>query len=232
MSSVADNIARVREAIAAAALAAGREPGEVTLIAVSKTHPIPALEAAASAGQRAFGESTVQEARAKLAHFAGRGLEWHFVGHLQSNKARLVPGNFAWLHSLDDPRLARRLSRFAQESDADLNTLIEVNLTRDARKHGVAPPDLPALLERVLEAPVSRVRLRGLMTLAPYPATEPEIRRAFAGLRRLREECQARFGLPGFTELSMGMSGDYVEAVKEGATLVRVGTAIFGERDY
>lgn len=232
MSTIADNLARVRDAVAAAAAAAGRDPGAVRLIAVSKTHGVEALEAAIAADQRVFGESTVQEARAKLAHFAGRGLEWHFIGHLQSNKARFVPDSFAWLHSLDSLRLAQRLSRFADSAATPLNVLIEVNLAQDPRKHGVAPAGVFDLIEQLLVVPPPGLVLRGLMTIAPWPAAEPETRRTFAALRRLRDECVARFALPAFTELSMGMSGDFVEAIKEGSTMIRVGSAIFGERDY
>ena len=232
MSVIADNLARVHEAVASAAAAAGRSPDEITLIAVSKTHPPAAIEAALAAGQRVFGESTVQEARGKLAHFAGRGLEWHFIGRLQSNKARFVPQNFAWLHSLDSARLAQRLSRFARDHGAGLDALIEVNLTGDPRKHGVAPAEVFGLIEQLRAAPMPGLALRGLMTIGPYPAAETESRRIFATLRRLRDDCRARFALPAFDELSMGMSGDYVEAIREGSTMIRVGTAIFGARDY
>lgn len=230
MNAIADNLARVRATVAAAAAAAGRASADIRLVAVSKTHPPARIEAAIRAGQRDFGENTVQEARPKVAQLAGHDLEWHFIGHLQSNKARFVPGTFAWLHSLDSLRLAQRLSRFAQESGTVLNALIEVNLTRDPRKHGVAAVNLPALIEQLLTDAPPGLALRGLMTIGPYPAPEAETRRTFAELWRLRDDCIARFGLAAFTELSMGMSGDYLEAIKEGATMVRIGTAIFGER--
>src|SRR5690606_7987871 len=121
---------------------------------------------------------------------------------------------------------------FAEAAQATLNVLIEVNPAQDPRKHGVAPAAVFPLLEQLLAAPLPGLRLRGLMTIAPHPAAASETRRAFAALRRLREECVARFGLPGFTELSMGMSGDFAQAIAEGATMVRIGSAIFGERDY
>jgi len=226
------NLHTVRQTIAATARAAGRNPEEIRLIAVSKNQPRAAIEAAVGAGQRAFGENTVQEALAKIPHFTGRGLEWHFIGHLQSNKARFVPGNFSWLHALDSLKLAQRLARLAQERSTVVNTLIEVNVARDPRKHGVAPEALLPLLEQLLREDLSGIALRGLMAIGPHPAAEPELRAAFAAVRKLRDDCRRRFGAQDFTELSMGMSGDYIAAIMEGATMVRVGTAIFGGRDH
>lgn len=232
MNSVAANLARIRETIATAADSCGRSRDDIKLIAVSKTHPITAIDAAIDAGQTLYGENTVQEALPKMTHFSARRIEWHFIGHLQSNKAKFVPGQFSWLHSLDSAALAQRLSRLAEEKNLRLNVLAEVNITRDAKKHGVAPDALFPLLDQLLAAPLPGIRLRGLMTIAPFPASPAEIRAAFAALRTLRDECITRFALPEFTELSMGMSGDYLDAIKEGATMVRIGTAIFGERDY
>jgi hypothetical protein len=231
-ADIAANLARVNESIRTAAQRAGRRPGEVRLIAVSKTQPPEAIAAAVAAGQRRFGENTVQDAMTKIPRFAAGQLEWHFIGHLQSNKARSIPGNFSWLHSLDSLRLAERVSRAAGEKQTTVNTLIEVNITRDPARHGIAPPDLESLIEQLLKAALPGLQLRGLMAIGPHPAGEPEIRAAFAAVRALRDRCQAKFPLPLFTELSMGMSGDYTEAILEGATLIRVGSAIFGERDY
>jgi PLP dependent protein len=190
------------------------------------------VAAAIAAGQRVFGENTVQDALTKIPHFAGQGLEWHFIGHLQSNKARFIPGNFTWVHSLASIKIAQRLARLAQEQNTTVNTLIEVNITRDPAKHGVAPEDVATLLDQILKANLSGTRFCGLMAIGPHPATESERRASFAALRKLRDDCAQRFALPGFTELSMGMSGDFIEAIQEGSTLVRIGTAIFGERDY
>ena len=199
-------------------------------------HPAAAelqgLAAAIAAGQRVFGENTVQDALTKIPHFAGQGLEWHFIGHLQSNKARFIPGNFTWVHSHASIKIAQRLARLAQEQNTTVNTLIEVNITRDPAKHGVAPEDIASLLDQILKANLSGTQLCGLMAIGPHPATESERRASFAALRKLRDDCAQRFALPGFTELSMGMSGDFIEAIQEGSTLVRIGTAIFGERDY
>lgn len=229
---IAQNLARLREAIAQAAHRAGRRPEEIKLIAVSKTQPRAAIEAAVRAGQNIFGESTMQEALGKIPHFQDLGLEWHFIGHLQSNKARSVPGNFQWLHSLGSVSLARRVSRFAQEKNSVIHTLIEVNVTRDPAKHGVLPEGVAPLLEQLLKEKLAGIELRGLMAIGPHAATETEVRAAFAAVRALRDECRRRFTLPRFTELSMGMSGDFGEAIQEGATMIRVGTAIFGERFY
>lgn len=229
---IAQNLARLRETIAQAAHQAGRGPEEIKLIAISKTQPRAAIEAAVYAGQKIFGENTVQEALSKIPHFQDQGLEWHFIGHLQSNKARFIPGNFQWLHSLDSVSLAHRVSRFAQEKNTVIHTLIEVNITRDPAKHGVLPEGVAPLLEQLRKENLAGITLRGLMAIGPHPATETEVRAAFAAVRALRDECRRRFPLPGFTELSMGMSGDFREAIQEGATLVRIGSAIFGERTY
>ena len=229
-ATVAANLARVRAEIAAAARAAGRKPEEIRLIAVSKTHPGEAVAAAIAAGQVDFGENTVQEALTKIPLY---GLvTWHMIGHLQSNKAKAVPGNFAWVHSVDSLKLAQRLSRLAQGKSVVLDALFEVNVTRDPAKHGLPPEELAPLLDTLLKEGHPGLRLRGLMTIGPHPATETDSRASFAQLRKRREDCRERFGLKDFTELSMGMSGDYAAAIREGSTMVRIGTAIFGERDY
>jgi len=231
-ATIGANLERLRAAIADAALRAGRRPEDVKLIAVSKTQPAEAVAAAFAAGQRVFGENTVQDALTKIPRFAGQGLEWHFIGHLQSNKARFIPGNFTWVHSLASVKLAQRLARLVQEQHTTVNALLEVNITRDPAKHGIAPEDIAPLLEQLLKANLSGIHLCGLMAIGPYPATESERRASFAALRNLRDDCAQRFALPGFTELSMGMSGDFIEAILEGSTMVRVGTALFGERKY
>jgi pyridoxal phosphate enzyme (YggS family) len=229
---IAANLEHLRAALAEAAQRAGRRPEDVKLIAVSKNQPASAVAAAMAAGQRLFGENTVQDALTKIPQFAGQGLEWHFIGHLQSNKARFIPGNFAWMHSLESVKLAERLARLVQEQNTTLNALIEVNITRDPAKHGIAPEDMAPLLEQLLKANLTGIQLRGLMAIGPHPATESERRVSFAALRTLRDDCVRRFTLPDFTELSMGMSDDFIEAILEGSTLVRLGTALFGERNY
>ena len=232
MTPIAFNLARLRDEIASAARSVHRDPADIQLIAVSKTHPITSIEAALDAGQHAFGENMAQEALPKITHFKSRDVEWHFIGHLQSNKAKSVAGNFSWLHSLDSLALAQRLDRLAQAQQATLNVMVEVNVTQDPRKHGVAVQAVAPLIEQLLAHDLPQIKLRGLMTIGPYPAAEADIRRTYAALRDLRDSCQRRFALSAFDQLSMGMSGDYIEAVKEGATTLRIGTAIFGERDY
>lgn len=226
------NIFRVRQAIAEAAQAANRNPDEIKLIAVSKTQSPDAVTTAMAADINDFGENTTQEALPKLSRLASRSITWHFIGHLQSNKAKFIPGNFFWLHSLDNLGLARKLSRLAHEKKTSINTLIEVNVSQDLRKHGIVPHALFDFIDKLIKENLLALPLRGLMTIGPYPASEKETRQFFAKLRELRDECRKRFALPGFSELSMGMSGDFAEAIKEGATMVRIGTAIFGERDY
>ena len=232
VGAIASNIFRVRESIAEAARACTGSSDAIRLIAVSKGHRLSAIAAAVTAGQKDFGENTSQEALTKIPHFQNQGLEWHFIGHLQTNKAKFILGNFSWLHSLDNLDLARKLFRRAQDLSANINILIEVNVTRDPKKHGIAPDALPDFIEQFLKENLSALPLCGLMTIGPHAAPEKEIRACFAKLRELRDECRTRFAMPGFTELSMGMSGDYVEAINEGATMVRVGRAIFGTRNY
>jgi PLP dependent protein len=231
-ASIAANLDRLRASLADSALRAGRRPEDVKLIAVSKTQSPEAVAAAVSAGQRLFGENTVQDALTKIPHFTGQGLEWHFIGHLQSNKVRFIPGNFTWIHSLDGVKLAQRLARQAQARDVTINTLLEVNITRDPSRQGVLAEEVAPLLDQLLKENLAGLALRGLMAIGPHPATEAERRAAFATLRKLRDTCSRQHGLPHFTELSMGMSGDFVEAIAEGSTMVRIGTAIFGQRDY
>jgi hypothetical protein len=230
--AIASSLFRVKQSIADAARACTRSSDAIRLIAVSKGHSQEAIAAAIAAGQKDFGESTTQDALPKISQLANPSIDWHFIGHLQTNKARFIPGNFSWLHSLDSLDLARKLSRHAGEQSATINILIEVNVSRDPKKHGLTPAALPDFMEKLLQENLTALPLRGLMTIAPHDAPEKEIRACFAALRRLRDDCRQRFGLKDFSELSMGMSGDYVEAIKEGATMVRVGTAIFGERDY
>ena len=231
-SAIASNLLRVRESIDDAARACTRSSDAIRLIAVSKGHSKDAIAAAIAAGQKDFGENTTQDALPKISGIADSSIHWHFIGHLQTNKARFIPGNFSWLHSLDSLELARKLSRRARDQSANINILIEVNVTRDPKKHGIAPEALPDFIEKYLKEDFSALPLRGLMTIGPHDAPEKDIRACFAALRQLRDASQQRFGLKNFTELSMGMSDDYVEAIKEGATMLRVGTAIFGERDY
>lgn len=196
------------------------------LLAVSKTWPADSVREAAAAGQRAFGENYVQEGVAKVEALAGLGLEWHFIGPLQSNKTRLVANSFAWVHSIDRLKIAERLSEQRDVHLPPLEVCIQVNVSGEASKSGVAPAELPELARAVAALP--RLRLRGLMAI-PEPTSDVALQRArFASLRQLREQLNAG-GLPLDT-LSMGMSDDLEAAIAEGSTMVRVGTAIFGGR--
>lgn len=212
--------------IARAAEAAGRDAAEVRLLAVSKTWPADSVREAAAAGQRAFGENYVQEGAEKVDALAGLGLEWHFIGPLQSNKTRLVANRFVWVHSIDRLKIAERLSAQRDAHLPPLEVCIQVNVSGEASKSGVAPGELPALARAVAGLP--RLRLRGLMAI-PEPTSDVALQRArFATLRQLRDQLNAD-GL-ALDTLSMGMSDDLEAAIAEGSTMVRVGTAIFGSR--
>ncbi len=228
--SIAENLAAVQARIAEAALRAGRAPESVRLLAVSKTKPAAAVLEAYRAGQRCFGENRVQEALAKMEE-TGPGPEWHLIGHLQSNKARAVPGRFAAVHSLDSERLANELQRHAESAAVPLEVLIQLNLEHEASKSGLTGEDgLRRLVEHV-KARCPRLLLTGLMTIPPPDLSEAETRAGYARLRTLHAALRAEFGLDAaFRELSMGMSHDFEWAIAEGATIVRVGTAIFGAR--
>ena len=231
-SLLRDRAGEVLGRIAAAARRAGREPSEVTLVAVSKTHPSALVRAAAAAGLTDFGENRVQEAEAKVTELRPEvpGLRWHLVGHLQPNKARRAARVFDLIHSVDSAALVGRLERIcAEEGRERLDVLIQVDLAGEATKSGAGEEELPAVFESLGRC--ERVRCRGLMILPPFYEEAERVRPFFQRLRRLRDELRPRgaFGEEE-GELSMGMSHDYEVAVEEGATLVRVGTALFGER--
>ncbi|TDN53529.1 hypothetical protein C7389_105204 [Azoarcus indigens] len=226
MTSISANLQAVGERIRQAARAAGRAPESVALLAVSKTWPAAAVREAAAAGQRAFGENYVQEGCAKVAELAGLDLEWHFIGPLQSNKTRPVAEAFDWVHSVDRLKIAERLSAQRDVHRPPLQVCIQVNVSGEESKSGVAPAEVEALARAVAALP--QLRLRGLMAI-PEPSVDPAVLHArFAELRKLRDRL-AEAGL-ALDTLSMGMSHDLEAAVAEGATMVRVGTAIFGER--
>ena len=226
MSTIESNLQVVRERIAAAARAAGREPGDIALLAVSKTFAANAVRAAHAAGQRDFGENYVQEAMEKIAALSDLPLCWHFIGPIQSNKTRAIAEHFDWVHSVDRVKIAQRLAESRPAGREPLDVCLQVNLSGEQSKSGVTPEGVRPLAEAVRTLP--RLRLRGLMAI-PEPGGDLSLqRRRFAGLRRLLEQLNAAgFGLD---TLSMGMSQDLEAAVLEGATIVRVGTAIFGER--
>lgn len=234
---LAHNLRIVQERIARAAEASGRTAEAITLVAVTKTHPVAMIEAARALGLVHLGENRVQEAEEKFAAPDGvsaglvprAGLILHLIGTLQRNKARRAAAFFDRIDSVDSADLVAALERHRAEAGGDpLPVLIEVNVSGEASKSGVAPADLDRLADAVRTAP--HLAPRGLMTIAPFEATEPELRRLFARLRDLRDGLVARDPQAGWTALSMGMSGDYEPAILEGATEVRVGTALFGPR--
>jgi pyridoxal phosphate enzyme (YggS family) len=226
MGSIAENLQAVRGRISSAARAACRDPGAVRLLAVSKTHAAARIREAYAAGQRAFGENYVQEAEAKMASLADLPLEWHLVGPLQSNKTRVVAERFQWVQSIDREKIARRLSEQRPAQLPPLEVLVQVNVSGEASKGGVAPGEAAALAQAVARLP--RLRLRGLMAV-PEPTPDAGLQRArFAELRGLYESLK-REGL-ALDTLSMGMTDDMDAAIAEGSTMVRIGTAIFGRR--
>jgi pyridoxal phosphate enzyme (YggS family) len=221
---------RVRARIASAAQTAGRDPSGIRLIAVSKTHSVDAIRQVSAAGQVDFGENRIQEAVEKIELLQGSGLNWHFIGHLQRNKARLVPGHFQWLHTLHSLDLARRLSSAAVLEQTSLNCLIQVNVIRDAAKSGIPSESLSGLIQEIQAAELEGIRLRGLMTIGPHGGSEKELRACFASLRSMQSRIQSESGMNDFDQLSMGMTTDLEAAILEGATMVRIGTGIFGAR--
>lgn len=221
---LADNLGKIHREIDAALERSGRRGEKVRLVAVTKTVGPEQVSAAAALGLRDFGENRFQEARHKLQLFPG--LRWHFIGHLQTNKAGEVLAGFTLIHSLDRIRLARRLQSRAERSGREARCLVQVNISGEKSKFGLSEKELPDFLEAMRDFP--RVRVEGLMTMAPRVEDPEEVRPLFRRLRELRRSC-ARPGLE-LRELSMGMTSDYVVAVEEGATIVRIGTALFGAR--
>jgi len=231
MNDIAHNLAQVRDKISAAAAACGRASEEVTLLAVSKTKPASAIAEAIDAGQRAFGENYVQEGVEKIRHFRETGaadLQWHFIGPLQSNKSRLVAEHFDWCHTVDRLRIATRLSEQRPEGMAPLNVLIQINISDENSKSGIALSELEALAEAVAVLP--GLTLRGLMAI---PAPETDYDRQFAVARQMAVAFGTlKAGYPTVDTLSLGMTDDMDAAIAAGSTMVRIGTAIFGARDY
>ncbi|MCQ2032905.1 MULTISPECIES: YggS family pyridoxal phosphate-dependent enzyme [Stutzerimonas] len=225
MSTIEKNIAKVAARIREAAQAVGRDPASVGLLAVSKTQPAATIREAAEAGMRDFGENYLQEALDKQGELSELPLTWHFIGPIQSNKTKSIAEHFDWVHSVDRLKIAQRLSDQRPAELPPLNICLQVNVSGEASKSGCAPEELPQLAQAVAAMP--RLRLRGLMCI-PAPSEDPaEQRAAFARLRALRDELPLTLDT-----LSMGMSQDLEAAIAEGATWVRIGTALFGARDY
>ena len=229
VETIADRLAEVQRRIAAAARSGGRDPSTVRLVAVSKSFPLQAVREAFAAGQRDFGENRVQEALQKIGPSADLEIRWHLLGHLQTNKARKAVPAFAMIQSVDRVELIDKLDQAAADAGRTPELLIQVDLAGEATKFGAPPPEVPRLFEAAARCRAARVV--GLMTLPPVPERPEDARPWFTRLRELRDEWRSS-GVPAsmLRELSMGMSQDFEVAVEEGATIVRVGTAIFGRR--
>ncbi len=225
-ANIPDNLAKVRQTISQAERAAGRPDGSVQLIAVTKTHPVDVIQKAIDAGQLMFGENRVQEARAKIPELSSR-IQWHLIGHLQSNKIRPALPLFQLIHGVDSVELLADIDRIAAELGLFPRILLQVNLAGEASKFGFSPAKLLEQVETV--AGFTRANIEGLMTIPPLASSPEHSRPYFVALRELRDRFARESGFAS-PELSMGMSGDYQVAIAEGATMVRVGTAIFGER--
>jgi pyridoxal phosphate enzyme (YggS family) len=224
--SLPDNLNLIQQRISAACNRTGREPDSVMLLAVSKTHPPETIQAATSLGLLVFGENKVQEAKAKIPMCPGK-LRWHFIGHLQSNKCRDAVQLFEMIQSVDSLPLAQEINRRAAEAARTMPVLLEVNLAGEASKFGYTPERLLAELKEINALP--RIEIHGLMTVPPWSPNAENSRPHFRRLCELKQECEQILGAP-LPELSMGMSGDFEAAIEEGATIVRIGTALFGPR--
>jgi pyridoxal phosphate enzyme (YggS family) len=230
VESIKDNLAIVKGAIGQAAMRAGRWPNEVKIIAVSKTFDAATVQQAVDAGARDLGENRVQEAAPKTSVVKAEGLRWHLIGHLQSNKARLAVQTFDVIHTIDSVDLAERLDRICGEEQRRLDVLIQVDLGKEATKAGADETELAAIIETLDAA--RHLTLKGLMTLPPFFDDEEQVRPFFRRLREIRDDLNRSRPLERrLTELSMGMSHDFLVAIEEGATIVRIGTAIFGARE-
>lgn len=224
--SFADNLAGIQQRIHAAVERAGRAPNSVTLLAVSKTHPAETISAAVNCGQIFFGENKIQEAKAKIPNCPGKA-RWHFIGHLQSNKIRDAVELFEMIQSVDSLNLAREISRRCEQAAKRMPVLLEVNVAGEASKFGYKPENLLAELKELNSLP--RIEIQGLMCVPPFSIEPEKSRPYFRRLHELKIQCEEILGAP-LPHLSMGMSGDFEIAIEEGATIVRIGTALFGPR--
>lgn len=225
-----ENLMQVRKNIEAACQKAGRNPEEVTLIAVSKTKPVPMLEEAYQAGSRDFGENKVQEIMDKYPLLPD-DIRWHMIGHLQRNKVKYIVDKVSLVHSVDSLRLAEELSRQAEKKQTELDILVEVNIAQEESKFGTSRAEAAQLVEEIAKLPC--IHVKGLMTIAPFVEHPEENRKYFRQIKELSVDIEKKnIDNVSMSVLSMGMTNDYMVAVEEGATMVRVGTGIFGERNY
>ncbi|MEE9342803.1 MAG: YggS family pyridoxal phosphate-dependent enzyme [Gammaproteobacteria bacterium] len=222
------HLSEVTSKMTQAAKNSGRKPEDVRLIAVSKTKPLTAVTSLASEGQIDFGENTIQDAETKIPHC--KNLTWHFIGHLQSNKTKYMPELFDWVHTIDSLKLVTRINAAAISGKKTINLLLQVNVANDKDKTGLRVNDLFPMAEQILNSSFSGIALKGVMTIGRKNATKDQSRQTFEALRQLAENAAQEFGTEYFSELSMGMSDDFEMAIEEGATMVRVGAALFGGR--
>ncbi len=228
--SIKDNLAVVQQQLSQAATEAGRSPEDIQLIAVSKTKPAEMINEAVLANHTAFGENMVQEAISKMSALNNiDNIEWHLIGHLQKNKVKFCPGNFQWIHSIDSIELAKKLEERCALKQQNINVLIQVNLSQEKSKYGVQQLGELFQLAETLHAG-QWIKLRGLMTIPAPDLGETSTRKLFEKLRMWRDQLQNELDAPEITELSMGMTADFQWAIQEGATMIRLGTAIFGSR--
>ena len=228
--SIKDNLAVVQQQLSQAATEAGRSTEDIQLIAVSKTKPAEMINEAVLANHTAFGENMVQEAISKMSALNNiDNIEWHLIGHLQKNKVKFCPGNFQWIHSIDSIELAKKLEEQCALKQQNINVLIQVNLSQEKSKYGVQQLDELFQLAETLHAG-QWIKLRGLMTIPAPDLGETSTRKIFEKLRMWRDQLQNELDAPEITELSMGMTADFQWAIQEGATMIRLGTAIFGSR--
>ena len=228
--SIKDNLAVVQQQLSQAATEAGRSPEDIQLIAVSKTKPAEMINEAVLANHTAFGENMVQEAISKMSALNNiDNIEWHLIGHLQKNKVKFCPGNFQWIHSIDSIELAKKLEERCALKQQNINVLIQVNLSQEKSKYGVQQLNELFQLAETLHAG-QWIKLRGLMTIPAPDLGETSTRKLFEKLRMWRDQLQNELDAPEITELSMGMTADFQWAIQEGATMIRLGTAIFGSR--
>ena len=230
MTAITTNLQTIQNNITVLAKTYGRDPSTIRLVAVSKRHPDSSIIEAMEVGQNLFGESYIQEAAEKCEHLAKTSAKFHFIGHLQTNKAKIAAGLFTMIESVDRYKLAKALQKHLEKLDKSMDILVQVNIGRDPKKSGVLPEETEALILQIRE--LSRLRIKGLMTLPPYSADSNKTEKYFRHLKELGNEMQEKrlISIDYPLELSMGMSQDYEIAIKEGATLIRIGTAIFGER--
>ncbi len=229
---IAENLSRVQQNILKCAEKSGRNVDEIQLIVVSKTRSLDEVKAVAALGETNFGENTVQDAMTKIPYFPHQlNAQWHFIGHLQSKKAGKLPGYFQWIHSVDSLKLAQKLSAAMMNNSKHsvLNCLIQVNVSGEDTKSGLLVDEVKPFLQAVVDEALPCLQWRGLMTIG-VQGDEQKTRRVFSQLKKLQESCKSDFSLQNFDQLSMGMSGDYCLAIEEGATMIRVGTSIFGQR--